>query len=201
MNSDKKFVLASSSKTRLALLKQVHFHPDEIIAPEIDENVQRGEKIKNIALRLAKEKAMKAATQISGHAVILAADSVLVAPQQKILDKCLEDQDVRDNLSLISGKKHVAFCGICVLEIKENEIVKKAEKLVFAKVKCKRLTEAEIDFHIQTKEGIGKAGGYSIFGNAARFFIEISGSPSTIAGLSLYEALNMLQSFGVMPKI
>ncbi len=195
------FILASSSPTRLQLLKQIGFVPSKIIAPEIDEKRLKGEKPAEMATRLSFEKAEAVfLAQKIENGVILAADSVLVAGG-KILHKAENENDVRSSMKAISGKKHVAHCGICVLKIENSQILQMSKKLISSSIKTKRLSEQEIEEHVENGEGIGKAGGYSIFGASARFFSEIYGSPSAIAGLALCETSSILRSFGLKSSV
>jgi septum formation protein len=63
-------------------------------------------------------------------------------------------------------------------------------------VKFKRLTAEEIDWYVNSLEGLGKAGGYAIQGLAQCFIPFISGSVSNIMGLPLFDVKNMLFSLG-----
>ena len=52
-----RLVLASASPRRLALLRQIGIEPDEVSAAEIDETPRKGELPRDLARRLAREKA------------------------------------------------------------------------------------------------------------------------------------------------
>jgi septum formation protein len=62
-------------------------------------------------------------------------------------------------------------------------------------LKFKRLSAKEIESYANSKEGIGKAGGYSIRGYAESFIELISGSYSNVVGLPLTETLKVLEPF------
>ena len=71
-----------------------------------------------------------------------------------------------------------------------------SSKSVETKVKFKRLSKAEIESYVESKEGIGKAGGYAIQGRAGGFVKSLNGSYSSVVGLPLYETLSMLDGMG-----
>lgn len=186
-------ILASSSETRLKLLKRINIIPDKIIASNIDESEKDKELPRNLAIRLAGEKALTIAN-MNEAAIIIAADTV-VAMGRRILPKALTKEEVIFCLKLLSGKRHRVYTGVSVL-LKENDKIINRKKLVTSIVKFKRLTAQEINFYAQTDEGINKAGGYSIFGFAESFVQFISGSYSNVMGLPLCETVNMLSSIG-----
>lgn len=190
-------ILASASPARLALLRQVGIEPDQIIASDIDETEHKGETPKNLALRLAKEKALAVAAPLA-NCVIIGADTVPVAGRQ-IMRKAASEQDVRESLQLLSQRRHQIYTGVCVLK-KDHNGTKVLGRVVKSTVKFKKLSEKEIDYYCALGEGIGKAGGYTLTGHAESFVSFLSGSFSNIIGLPLFETLNMLNSMGIKPK-
>ena len=60
----------------------------------------------------------------------------------------------------------------------------------------KRLEEIEISSYLESREWLGKAGGYAIQGLAAAYVRHISGSYSAIVGLPLYETRALLNGSG-----
>jgi septum formation protein len=69
------------------------------------------------------------------------------------------------------------------------------ERLVDSVVTFARLTQADIDGYVASGEWRGKAGGYAIQGEAARFIRFLSGSYSGVVGLPLYETSQLLSGF------
>lgn len=184
-------ILASASPSRLKLLKQIGIIPDKIIPADIDEAEKKGELPKNLAYRLAFEKASFVASSIE-EGIIIGADTVSVAGRS-ILHKAVDGDDVRKYLKLLSNRRHSVYTGVCVIK-KTNLETKKSIKVVKSILKFKKLTEAEIEFYCSSGEGIGKAGGCSMSGYAESFVIYMSGSFSNIIGLPLYETNIMLES-------
>ena len=180
-------ILASASPRRLDLLKQINIKPSDIIAADIDETPQKNELPKDLALRLAQAKA-KEISKNHKDAFILAADTV-VACGRRILPKAENENEARECLSLLSGRRHHVYGGICVIT-PDGKI---CTRLCDTIVKFKRLAPADIDDYITSGEWEGKAGGYAIQGIAAGFIPLIQGSYSNVVGLSLYDIIQILR--------
>jgi septum formation protein len=185
-----RLVLASASPRRLELLRQIGVTPDAVDAADLDEAQAPHETPRQLALRLAGEKAAcVAARQVGAH--VLAADTV-VAVGRRVLPKAEIDAEVRDCLRLLSGRAHRVLTGVAVAAPDGRS----ASRLVESRVHFKRLTEAEIAAYLASGEGIGKAGGYAIQGRAGALVIALQGSYSGVVGLPLYETANLLEGLG-----
>ena len=180
-----RLVLASASPRRLALLAQIGITPDAVIAADIDETPLDKETPRNLALRLARQKAE--AVNEDG-AIILAADTV-VAVGRRVLPKAETEQEARECLRLLSGRSHRVYTGVAV---KTTTAIR--ERLVETRVAFKVLSAAEVETYIASKEWRGKAGGYAAQGLAGRYITSIIGSYSSVIGLPLYETANLIES-------
>jgi len=192
---DPSFILASASPRRRDLLAAIGRAPDRIIPADIDETPGKGERARDYAARMAREKAQ---TVAAAHpdAVILAADTV-VACGRRILPKTEDEASARACLQLLSGRRHRVMTGVCVMHPASRSDPSPEEKsmilrLVTTVVKCRRLVEEDIDWYIQTGEWQGKAGGYAIQGAAQAFIPFINGSYSNVVGLPLAEVYTMM---------
>lgn len=185
-----KLILASSSPRRVELLEQIGIVPDDIIAADIDETPLKRELPQNICVRLAREKAIKIAGQNPG-AIVLGADSV-VACGRRVVDKALTEDAARAALTLLSGRRHKVYGGLCVVDASGKARTRLCETVV----SFRRLTPQEIKDYIEKRDWEGKAGGYAIQGTAATFVKFIFGSYSNIIGLSVYDTAAMLKHAG-----
>lgn len=185
-------ILASQSPYRLKLLKDAYIDVHEVIPANIDETELKGETAKNAALRLARQKAEKILATSKENQLVISADSIAAAGKF-ILPKALTDSDVEFCLRKMSGKKVNIYTGIAVACSNTRKI---RSKLVHTSIECKRFQDSEISWYISTKEGLNKAGGFSISGSFQLFCKTINGQVSTVIGLPLYEIKNMLESFG-----
>ena len=184
-------VLASASPRRLALLAQIGVIPDRTSSPNIDETPQRAELPRNCAQRLARAKA----ASVAGPGVYVLAADTLVAAGRRILPKADTEQQARDCLTLLSGRRHRVITAVVVLAPDGR----RAERVVQSVVAFTRLTEQQLAAYLASDEWRGKAGGYAIQGRAAAFIRFLSGSYSNVVGLPLFETAQMLRGLGWSP--
>lgn len=183
-------ILASASPRRLDLLAQIGVTPNDVLAADIDETPHKDERPRDLAQRLAQEKAQAIARDNKGQ-FIIAADTV-VACGRRILPKAENEAQARQCLTLLSGRRHHVYGGICVITA-DGQI---RTRLCDTVVKFKRLSTVDIEDYIQSGEWDGKAGGYAIQGRAAGFISFIQGSYSNVVGLSLYDIMQILRGNG-----
>lgn len=183
-------ILASASPRRVDLLAQIGVTPDQILPAEIDETPLKGESPRQLAQRLAVDKAQAVAAQCP-DAYILAADTV-VACGRRVLGKAGDEKEAQAFLNLLAGRRHKVWGGICV--IAPDGAVH--SKTVSTSVGFKRLTAGEVTAYLACEEWRGKAGAYAVQGRAAGFINGINGSYSNVVGLSLFETVQLLRGLG-----
>ena len=183
-------VLASSSPRRRELLARIGVIPARIAVPEIDETPRKGELPRDYVARLATGKAL--AVERAAEEVVLAGDTT-VAVGRRILEKPVDEADLRRMLGLLSGRRHHVYSGLCVIGIDGKPRVRVVDTIVA----FKPLGADEIDRYVECGEGMGKAGGYAIQGRAEAFVRFLSGSHSNVVGLPLFETRNLLTSAGI----
>ncbi len=189
-----KLILASSSPHRSQLLKRIGYVPDLICPADIDETPHKHELPKQLAVRLAIEKAEAVHNQFPND-LVLAADTVC-ATGRLILPKALTVEDAEFCLNKLSGRRHRVYTGVCCI-YKQKKVVKSSLSLV----KFKRLSIEEKQLFLDSKQWDQKAGGYGLQGLASAFIICIRGSDSNIVGLPLYETYILLSSLGLKPNL
>lgn len=184
------FILASSSPRRKELLESIGIIPDQILAPHVDETPLKGEDIRSYAQRIALLKARAIHTQ-NPAAYVLAADTAVEASRQIFL-KAETSAEARKTLELFSGRRHRVYTAVCAISPEGKEV----SRLVATRISFKRLSPQEIDAYVATGEWEGRAGAYSIQGQAAKFVKFISGSYTNVVGLPLYETDCLLKGIG-----
>jgi len=189
-----RFILASASPRRLALLRQIGIEPDLIVPSDVDEAALAGELPRIHAARLAGAKAREVA-QRHGDAVVLGADTV-VACGRRILSKANHKDEARRSLGMLSGRSHTVYGGVCLIDSAGRAY----ERLVATKVKFNRLQERDIEDYLAADEWQDKAGAYAIQGRAAAFVRGINGSYSNVVGLPLYEVVGLLANLGIVAQ-
>ena len=188
-----RLILASASPRRHDLLAQIGLVPDAVDPAHIDETPLTGELPAIYAARIAAAKAEVVAVRHRG-AVILSGDTV-VAAGRRILPKAEDEATARACLRLLSGRRHRVFSAVTLIDAGGTA----RHRLSTSIVLFKQLHPAEIDAYAATGEWQGKAGGYAIQGRAAALIQWMSGSPSGVIGLPLYETRALLTTAGLIP--
>ena len=181
-----KFILASKSPRRKEILENLGYD-FEIIVAQTDENsdIKDPEKL---VTELAKRKALAVKeSQGKTDKIILASDTV-VATESSILGKPKNEQEAREMLELLSGKKHSVYSGICLIK---GEII--LADFCKTDVYFDKLDKADIDKYIATNEWTDKAGAYAIQGKASVFVKKIDGDYFNVVGLPANLLHNMLK--------
>ncbi|EPF70947.1 Maf family protein [Acinetobacter rudis] len=183
-------ILASGSARRRELLQQLglDFH---ILSPDIDESLHNNESVADYVQRLAKQKAQAVLKQHAGAVVIAADTSVSISNQ--ILGKPHDREHAFAMWSMLSGKTHEVYSGVCVAsDTMLRSIVVKTE------VEFQVLHQSDMQYYWNSGEPLGKAGAYAIQGIAAQYIPRIVGSYSNVVGLPLHETVQLLKEFDVL---
>ncbi len=191
-----KLVLASGSPRRLALLAQIGVQPERLMPVSIDETPKKHESARNLAKRLAEEKAAEAVKRLQDDAeykdaLVLAADTV-VSVGRRVLPKAESVEQATSCLRLLSGRAHRVYTAIAF--VAANRAVRR--RLIETRVRFKRLSREEIDAYLASGEWRDKAGGYAIQGIAGAFVVKLVGSYTGVVGLPLYETMTLLSGDG-----
>jgi len=178
-------VLASASPRRAEILTSLGI-PFVVRPEDIDETPLGGETAEAAAVRLAGEKAARAA-QRDPHAWILAADT-LVFLEGRILGKPRDGAEAEAMLRLLSGREHGVVTAV---RLRSGDSAGTGIAEV-SHVRFAPMTGEEIAWYAATGEPRDKAGAYGVQGLGARFIQEIRGSFTNVMGLparGVYELL------------
>jgi septum formation protein len=163
-----------------------------VLAASIDEMPLKYETPRVHAERLAAAKARAIADRWEHEpALILAADTV-VALGRRILPKAESDEDVLTCLKTLSGRSHQVITAVALLR-PDGAFRGRA---VLTRVTFCRFDAAGMETYVQSREGVGKAGGYAIQGRAETFVRRLNGSWSNVVGLPLTETVTLLRGNG-----
>jgi septum formation protein len=192
----KKIYLASKSPRRRELLRQVGIEFELLLNDsEVNEDVLPGEAPYDYVARVTRDKAEHALEIMVRRQLplrpVLAADTTVVI-DTTILGKPADMNEAMQMMRLLSGRTHQVLTSVAVALGEELWQITQSSDVEFA-----TLTEEAIVAYCDTPEPYDKAGGYGIQGPAAIFITNISGSYSGIAGLPLFETVQLLQKAGV----
>ncbi len=193
MYKKNKIILASSSKQRQVLLRQLGINNFKVMSPIFDEDnykVKLPITKKVVELSYLKANSIKTNCKITNEIIISADTEVFRCG--KVYSKCHSKDDVKNHLSQLSGRRHFVYGGICVIDCSGNIY----KRLVKSEVYFDLLPNNELCNPFLLNEGIGKAGGYAIQGIAGKFIRKIKGSYSNVVGLCLNNLYKILINIG-----
>jgi septum formation protein len=184
-------ILASASPRRVEILARLGVIPTLIDPADINETARKGEQPLPYARRMAAEKAAATAARHPGQ-FVLAADTV-VACGRRILPKAESEDQARECLTLLSGRRHRVHSAVTLIGVDGSA----RHRVSTSVLTFKRLGERDIAAYLASGEWSGKAGGYAIQGRAEAFVKTLTGSHSGVMGLPLYEVRALLVSAGL----
>ena len=173
------------------MLSTIGIKPVKILSPDINETPHSKEKPSDYSKRIAREK-IKSLLKDNDDQILLTADTVVYCGR-RIIDKTAKTDKAKQNLSILSGRRHKIMTSICVRGVNK----KIRTKSVITTVHFKRISSKDIDNYLELNEWQDAAGSYKIQGFAEAFIKSINGSYSNVVGLPLYETRNLLQSSGL----
>jgi len=185
--SKPRVLLASASPRRRELLNLVGIE-HEVCPANIDETYLAGEKPREHAERLAREKAVAIDAP---DAVTIGSDTIVVVDGQ-VLGKPRDRAHAAAMLRQLSGRSHVVMTGVAA---RWRGVL--ASGLEEVGVTFRTLSEDDIERYIDTGEPMDKAGAYGIQGFGATIVDRVDGDYFAVMGLPLNRLVRLLQSLGL----
>jgi septum formation protein len=200
MSPGRKLILASASPRRRQFLADLQIN-HEVMVSGFEERHIAGETPEQYVLRNSTEKARASIAMISPldrTAVILGADTVVVSPENHILEKPVDRDDAARMLRMLSGRPHRVVSGFALVDAASGVCLH--AEAVETRVHFRPLGEEEIAGYIASGEPFDKAGGYGVQGKAAVFVERVEGSYTNVVGMPLCEVVEALKRIcGVRP--
>lgn len=191
-----KLFLASSSKTRIELLK-AHGLCIESTSPVVDEDSLKKEFCQNrspaeIAMFLAKAKG-KSVSDLNQEAFFIAADQVCEL-DGKIFDKPLTRENAIRHLTELCSKTHIQNCATVIYHNSEC-IWEFSGKALLT---MRNLREDEISAYVDLEMPLSSAGSYMFEKHGKHLFSKVKGDHDVILGLPMVDLLNKLYELGLL---
>ena len=185
--------LASASPRRAELLRQIGVE-FRVHAVDLDETRLPDEPDRDYVCRIARDKAIRAAEELSGQddSVILAADTA-ISLDGDIIGKPADRAQCCATLSRLSAREHLVLSAVALATPRGTEL-----RLSENKVSFRSLSAEEISLYCASDEPMDKAGAYAIQGKAAMFIEHLEGSYSAVMGLPLFETAELLRSIDLI---
>ena len=195
-------ILASASPRRQEFFRLLHL-PFTCLPVMIDETPGLGLNPGQAAEDLARRKVMALVNETNKGQPdtktlkdtarwIFGADTIVVL-NGEIYGKPAGREAARLTLARLAGKQHEVITAMALFDRKENRTDCRS---VSCKVEFAPMTEAEIEWYLDTGEWEGAAGAYRLQETAGCLIKSINGSPSAVAGLPLREFYVMLRDNG-----
>ena len=166
------------------------FHVDP---SRISEPARRaGETPSRYAVRIARMKA----TEVAGRhraGFILGADTIVVL-DDSILLKPENRADALIMLKRLSGRWHKVVSGLCLLDRKTGRSFSASRS---SRVHFRRLSDAEVEWYLNTGEYRDKAGAYGIQGYASLFIDRIEGCYFNVVGFPITSFVQLCRKAGI----
>lgn len=187
-------ILASSSPRRQEILKMLNI-PFRVIMPSIDETITAGLETDEIPEFLAREKVIEVVRSLPSEqeiSWILGADTI-IQKDGKIYGKPESQETAEEYLKEFQGSTHTAVTSLVLYNGRKRTTTSKTAK---TKVTFAPMSDAEIQWYLETGEWHGAAGGYRIQSLASCFIEKIEGSQSCVQGLPIRELFDILNEQG-----
>lgn len=178
------FILASKSPQRKAILERLGV-AFKVVAPSFDEANIREKDPEKRALLLACGKAQEVSSTYPDHWVI-GCDTLVIASNGELLEKPNKREEAARMLRFHSGNISTVHSALCIQKGEETRT-----GISSAKVHFRALSDAEIEWWIQTGLWRDRSGGFQVEGEGRKLYEKIEGEFETVVGfpMSLFQQL------------
>lgn len=186
-----KIILASQSPRRKQLLEWAELSFD-IVVKETDESYPEGLKMDEIAVHIARQKALAVRSSVPADAIILAADTIVVF-NNRVIGKPKNREEAVGTLMDLSGNQHIVITGVV---IRKND-----REIAFSEstsVRFHELSKEQIEYYVDQYKPYDKAGAYAIQEWIGVVGIQsVNGDFYNVMGLPVSRVLRELKRFNV----
>lgn len=187
--SETKIVLASASPRRKQLLEALDI-VFEIKTKNTEESFENYTAVWQVPCLLAQRKARAFLEELQANELVIAADTI-VSIGDEILNKPQNEQEAKEMLRKLSGRRHEVITGVCLLTQNKELIFYDTTKVYF-----KKLDDEEIMYYIQKYKPYDKAGSYGAQEWLGMVAVEhIEGSYFNVMGLPVDKLYDELKKF------
>ena len=187
----RRIILASRSKARRALLKQIGLK-FRVESSNTKERKAPKKNCSNLVIANALRKADDVAKKFSSG-VIIGADTVVLAGG-RIIGKPKNKKNAFKILKFLCRRPQWVYTGVAVIDIDNNRTFTAYEK---TKIYMQRLSDAEIRNYFKKVSPLDKAGAFDIQGVGGIFIDRVEGCFYNVVGLPLAKLAGMLKKAGV----
>ncbi len=182
-------ILGSASPRRRELLAGLDI-PFEVVVKDTNECVNKSLPLEQIPRSIAQQKFSAFLPELRESDLLITADT-LVFCGKTIAGKPKSEDDAKALLKMLSGREHTVVTGVCV-----GTKQKQTSFYDVTTVEFETLSDAEIDYYIETYKPFDKAGAYGVqewIGYVA--IKKITGSYYNVMGLPVHRLYRTLLEF------
>lgn len=183
-------ILASKSPRRKEILENVGFKL-KIVSADVDEVSNKTDNIEKI-MDIAYKKTVAVANNYENHFVV-GADTI-VELDGEIIGKPRDEEDAKSILQRLSRKSHRVITGYCLINKEKNILIK---DYGITTVFFKKLDKSMIEWYIESKQPMDKAGAYGIQDKGSVFIEKIDGDFFTVMGFPIAKFIETLKKIGI----
>lgn len=183
-------VLASKSPRRQELLRGIGIE-FSVMTKEVDESYSKNISVFDVAPYLSVKKAKSFEdSDLPNNYMLITADTVVVV-NDAILGKPKDEDDARNMLRLLSGKKHYVITGVTIHTKDKTKTFS-----VSSKVSFDDLSDDEIEYYVNVYKPFDKAGSYGVQEWIGYIGVNsVEGSYFNVMGLPTHKLYQMLKQF------
>ena len=175
-----KYILASQSARRANLLTQIGLKHKAVTSKAEELEATRYNPIKLVRINALKKSRIVASNY--KNEIVIGADTIVVLGKT-ILHKPVSLKEAKQFLKKLSGKKHLVYTGINVINTKNGK-----EEFAYEKTEVyfRKINDEEINYYVNKFKPLDKAGAYGIQDDFGCMFVDkINGDYYNIVGLPL----------------
>jgi len=184
----RKIILASRSKARKNLLKELGVKFEVAYSSAKEDKVPVGGRVEKLVVKNALRKAAGVAERFNSG-VVIGADTLVLAGK-KVIGKPKSLKDAFNTLRFLSKKPQWVYTGLAVIDVDNGKAFTDYEK---TKVYVYRLTDREIRNYFKRTSPLDKAGSFDIQGLGGIFIERIEGCFYNVVGLPLAKLAKLLK--------
>ena len=181
-------VLASESPRRRELLSALGVEFDTRPAGIDESSAEADPARRAIALALAKARTVGS---LAPDALVLAADTIVVAPDGSLLGKPPDPRSAYGMLGALRGRVHRVVTGVAAIRGRRSET-----ECATTAVRMRSYSRAEVERYVARGEPFDKAGGYAIQDQEFDPAAAAEGCLCCVIGLPLWSARRLLAAVG-----
>lgn len=131
-----------------------------------------------LVARLALQKALDVAPRVAGPAVVVACDTVADIAG-RVLGKPRDREHAAEMLSILSGRRHAVYSGLCILRVPGGEPTLRVCK---SELEMQPLENSQIEAYLDSQAWIGKSGAFG-YQDGHPWLQLVAGTSDNVVGL------------------